>query len=66
MKFEQYVKALNNLLKDNPAAKEYIVVAASDDEGNGFNPVHYSPAIGFYEDREFETGGDSANAVCLN
>ena len=78
MKFKEYVKKLNDLLVSRPESGELDVVASSDGEGNGFNPVHYDPSIGYFdgeyggeftgensEDFDEETDG-KPNAVCVN
>jgi hypothetical protein len=67
MKFSEYVKNLNDLLKDRPESAEYDVVTSKDDEGNGYNLVHYAPQVGSYdaEEREFKEE-QVTNAVCVN
>ena len=47
------------------------VVYASDDEGNFFQSVTFTPSIGYYKDNEFHMGedipkGKKINAVCIN
>lgn len=51
------------------------VITSKDDEGNGFNLVHYEPTKGIFEDREFtssenyeeeEREDSETNAVCVN
>jgi len=74
MKFKDYVANLNKLLDARPETAEMSVVTSIDDEGNGFNTVHYHPTVGSLED-----GGDFTsersddftpeqplNAVCVN
>jgi len=67
MKLKDYVEALTKLLKENPETGEYLVVTSKDDEGNGFNLVHYPASVGHYdeEEREFKEV-QVANAVCVN
>lgn len=65
MTVKEYAEKLNKLLADRPEKAEFVVVTAKDDEGNGFNLVHYDPSVGNYEDREF-TAEKKPNAVCLN
>jgi len=67
MKFEEFVKNLNELIEGRPETAEFDVVVSIDDEGNGFNLVHYTPAVGHYdsENREFEDEKE-LNAVCIN
>jgi hypothetical protein len=45
MKFSLYVENLNKLLKERPETADFDVVNSSDDEGNSFNLVHYSPSV---------------------
>lgn len=66
MKFKKYLKKLNNLAKENPDALEMEVIAAKDDEGNGFNKVIYPPSVGLFENGEFKAKDGEENAVCLN
>lgn len=80
MLFEEYLRELNELAKSNPKVLEMVVVAASDDEGNSYNPVHYTPSLGIFISDEYnfigladeeylEDGGytsDDANAICVN
>ncbi len=65
MKLKEYVKNLTDLLETRPETAEYDVVTSTDDEGNGFNLVHYTPTVGHYEDRDF-TEEQEINAVCVN
>ena len=67
MKLKDYVASLTKLLKENPETGDYLVVTSKDDEGNGFNLVHYDASIGHYdeEEREFKAV-QVANAVCVN
>lgn len=77
MKFEIYLKALNELAEKRPETKQMEVVYSFDDEGNGFQIVNYDGAIGYFDseyrgdftpenqfDKEGITG--AANAVCIN
>lgn len=75
MTLENYVKSLNELLKNNPQLKNAVVLYSIDDEGNGFSEVSYEPAKGLYEDDEFTYEGNFEeegitesfiNAVCIN
>jgi hypothetical protein len=50
----------------NPETLDMDVIYSRDDEGNGFQEVHYSPSKGFYEDMEFEESDYLVNAVCIN
>ncbi len=68
MKLKNFLENLNEFVKQNPKVLELDVVTSSDDEGNSYNLVHYSPSIGIYEDREFEATEDldEADSVCIN
>jgi hypothetical protein len=68
MTLKEYIAGLMKFADENPDCGDMLVVTSSDDEGNGFNPVHYSPSKGYYEDREFSDDGstDDVNAVCVN
>jgi hypothetical protein len=75
MLFKEYVENINKLLADNPEIADYKVVYASDDEGNGYDLVHYTPSITEYVGRDgVRTEGDceeegeeyKPNAVIIN
>jgi len=69
MKLKQYLAQLNQLANDYPKALEFDVVTSKDDEGNGYDLVHYSPCIGKFEDNGFDNelpNGTKPNSVCLN
>ena len=67
MKFKQYVINLNKLLEQRPETADYDVVTSKDDEGNGFNLVHYAPQVGNYDEDEREFKEEQVtNAVCVN
>ena len=67
MKFKQYVENLNKLLEQRPESADYDVVTSKDDEGNGFNLVHYEPQVGNYDEEEREFKEEQiTNAVCVN
>ena len=60
MTLNEYMKALRKLVKEHPEAKNFQVVYARDDEGNGFQVLHYAPGIGSFdeESRDFHDMGD--------
>jgi len=76
MKLRQYLKDMDEFTDKNPEALDYEVIASSDDEGNGFNKVFYSPTVGVFDGYDFEEMRvlDSADtlsenevfAVCIN
>ncbi len=49
MKFKDYLKMLNDFAEANPESLEYITLYAKDDEGNGYQEVHYDPTLGHSE-----------------
>lgn len=60
---EEYMKMLRKMVKENPEVKKYPIVSSSDDEGNSFNFVLFSPTVGkyiaySYGDGEFFSAGD--------
>ena len=75
MKLKEFINGLILFGKENPEALEMDIVTSKDDEGNGYNPVYFTPTIGIYEDDDFiskdqfEDHGredDEANTVCVN
>ena len=43
------------------------VIYSVDDEGNAFEPVHYEPSVGIYDNHDFDVEGDKQpNAFCIN
>lgn len=80
MKFAEYLKELNELAIANPKTLEMEVVSSADDEGNHYNPVHYTASVGIFigdeydfiglDDEEYldemELTADDANAICVN
>jgi hypothetical protein len=65
MNLKTFADNINSLLKKYPAAAEFQVIASSDDEGNSFNPIHYTPYVCNFTDDEIDEEGPS-NAVCVN
>ncbi len=74
MKLKDHIAALQQIIRMNPEAREYLVVCSSDDEGNDFQEVVYTPTIGHFEEDRFGHGDfngetseeEPANAVCIN
>lgn len=67
MKLKDYIKQLEKVAEKNPNA---IVICASDEEGNSFNEVHFTPTI-FYYSKADQSISDVEydgyiEAVCLN
>ena len=75
MTLQEFINNLYEFVKENPEALDMQVITSIDDEGNGYNLIHYTPTKGIYEDREFiqstqyedyERDGNETNAVCIN
>ena len=69
MKFKEFVKNCNQLLKDIPESSEFDVIYSTDEEGNSFYGVYYTPTIGVFDDYIFDNGEEyigKENAVCIN
>lgn len=82
MNFKTYLENLNKLAQENPETLEMTVIYSKDDEGNGYQEVHYQPTLGNY-DPEDDWGGFSSednikeepeeydedikiNSICIN
>ena len=66
MTLKDYMLQLNELILDNPNALDYQVITSSDDEGNNYLPVHYSPAVGHLNEYKEYSNEGPENVVCLN
>lgn len=75
MTLREYIEQLQNFALSNPETLDMDVIYSRDDEGNGFQEVHYSPSKGIYEDNEFiasdqledyERDENEVNSVCIN
>ena len=67
MTLKEFAANINKLLEDRPETADFHVVTSKDDEGNGFNLVHYTPQVGNYDGEEKEFKAEvELNAVCVN
>ena len=66
MKLREYIEQLQKFAEANPETLDMDVIYSRDDEGNGFQEVHYAPSKGTYEGYEFDESDDNVNAVCIN
>jgi len=75
MKLNVFLEQINEMIKENPEILELDVITSIDDEGNGFNKVHYPPDVGFYKNGEYYSSSyddedgydfDECNAICIN
>jgi hypothetical protein len=68
----EFIKGLQRIVENNPKAADLIVLTAIDDEGNGYNTVHFDPSVGTYEDQEWQDceempdDNDEATHICVN
>jgi len=67
MKLREFTDNLIELMTARPETKNFDVVSAKDDEGNGFSLVSYTPTVGSFdrEGKEFQDE-EKSNAVCIN
>ncbi len=81
MTFKEYVDTLNTMLYERPGLGDMDVIYASDDEGNEYQKVVYTPTLGYFDgeykgefipDSCFEENQENydteltANAICIN
>ena len=67
MKLREYRVMMEKLINDDSKTLDMDVVYSTDDEGNNFQPVHYGPCKGRWEDfGEFSQEEEDCNAVCIN
>lgn len=74
MIFSDYVAKVNKMLADNPELGKCNVIYSSDEEGNSFSGVYFSPTPGYLTDDEcFYTKGEQVeegdfviNSICIN
>lgn len=66
MKFGDYVKFINEMVRKNPEVMEYNVVYSIDDEGNEFKEVYFTPTIGRITQDGFDSDSGPFDSVCVN
>lgn len=54
MKLREFVEKLDILIEACPEILDSEVIYSSDDEGNYFGYVNYTPSIGFYDEENRE------------
>lgn len=78
MKLKEYLKKIQEAVKENPSILEMEVIYSADDEGNAYQKVHNEPTpcqiedineyflemVGFEDDEEIAT--EDCNAICIN
>jgi len=65
MKLKEWLDNLNAMVAKDPSILELDAITASDDEGNSYNDVNYTPSVGNFDGLDF---GDEVvvNSICLN
>jgi hypothetical protein len=71
MKVKEYLQTLLLMVKLNPKIEEFDVIYSSDDEGNDFKPVIFSPTLMEVVDEKdvnlnVKTDSENPNALCIN
>jgi len=80
MTLETFLENIQKMVQEKPELLEYEVITAIDDEGNGFNPVHWTPTVCQYnedsreirseedynEEKEDDDPDFKPNAICVN
>lgn len=71
MKVKDYLQDLLLMVKLNPKIEEFDVIYSSDDEGNDFKPVIFSPTLMEVVDEKdvnlnVKTDSKNPNALCIN
>ena len=66
MDLKTFIKGLQKVVKDNPSAKSLKVVTSSDDEGNSFKEIVFTPTRGNIDGNEMEFDTKDYNAICVN
>jgi hypothetical protein len=71
MKVKEYLQDLLLMVKLNPKIEEFDVIYSSDDEGNDFKPVIFSPTLMEVVDEKdvnlnVKTDSENPNALCIN
>ena len=75
MTLRQYFEEMKEFVETFPECLDMDVVYSRDDEGNGYQRVHYGPQKGIFENRDFisadqledyEREYSEINSVCIN
>lgn len=75
MKLREYLEELNTMVQERPEILDYELVYSSDDEGNYYHKIFYTPGIGYFSEDYvyYEEGGEefvefefTPNVVCMN
>ena len=75
MTLREYLDELKEFAETYPECLDMQVIYSRDDEGNGFQKVHYRPNKGVFDDGDFIQADqleewnrepEDINAVCIN
>ena len=78
MKVKTWMSEMQKIIKENPEVLEWGMIYSKDDEGNGYEKVHFDPSTCLYdyedreviayedEDGEIETPKEKHNVVIIN
>jgi hypothetical protein len=74
MTVKKYVDTLIEMLKKNPEIENYEVIYSSDDEGNSYQKVHFTPTVMIADSLDNQhiqskapvLEGDKPNVLCIN
>lgn len=74
MTVKKYVDTLIEMLKKNPEIENYEVIYSSDDEGNSYQKVHFTPTVmladglenAYIKVQSIVNIDDNANVLCIN
>jgi hypothetical protein len=76
MTLREFLENLNDFIETNPDALDLNVIASSDDEGNFYNEVVFTPTKGYLDDNgnyvefdmyeDYDVEEELTNSVCIN
>ncbi len=71
MKLKEHMVSLGKMIEKDPQILEFDVVYSTDDEGNNFEEVRFSPDLGVYDkySKEWDNARSSKkkfNSICIN
>ena len=67
MTLREYTRHLQTIIRENPKARDMIIIAAGDVEGNSFEEVFFGPSMVYFDGEQIDMSGENeVNAVCLN
>jgi len=74
MTVRNYINALTEMLKKNPEIEHYEVIYSTDDEGNSYQKVNFTPTVmiangldnAYVEVQSVINITDKGNVLCVN